>query len=125
MQRGCEVKKVLIIEDEANVARAEQLILQDHFQTHIAGDGETGLEMAKKLKPDLIVLDLMLPKRGGYDICFNLRQDDALKAIKILMVTAKNQQIDKNKGLMVGADDYLTKPFEASHLLERVHNLLK
>ena len=125
MQRGYAVKKVLIIEDEANVARAEQLILQDHFQTHIAGDGETGLEMAKKIMPDLIVLDLMLPKRGGYDLCFNLRQDNALKAIKILMVTAKNQQIDKDKGLMVGADDYLTKPFDTSQLLERVHKLLK
>ena len=118
-------KKVLIIEDEPNIAEAEKLILNDHFNVHIAEDGENGLKLAKKLKPDLIILDLMLPKRGGYDICFHLRQDDELKNVKVLMVTAKNQPVDKDKGLLVGTDGYLTKPFEAEELLNRVRTLIK
>ena len=118
-------KKILIIEDEPSIAEAERLILEDHFKVHVASDGEKGFVMAQKLRPDLIILDLMLPKRGGYDICFNLRQDDVLKAVKILMVTAKNLPLDKDKGMLVGTDDYLTKPFEAEELLNRVRNLMQ
>jgi len=118
-------KKILIIEDEPSIAEAERLILEDHFKVHVASDGEKGFVMAQKLRPDLIILDLMLPKRGGYDICFNLRQDDVLKAVKILMVTAKNLPLDKDKGMLVGTDDYLTKPFEADELLNRVRNLMQ
>src|SRR3989338_11093937 len=118
-------KKILILEDEPSIAEAERLILEDHFKVHVASDGEKGFVMAQKLRPDLIILDLMLPKRGGYDICFNLRQDDVLKAVKILMVTAKNLPLDKDKGMLVGTDDYLTKPFEADELLNRVRNLMQ
>ena len=77
-------KTILIIEDEKHIADAEGLILGDDFNIHYAYDGETGLEKAKEIMPDLIVLDLMLPNRGGYDVCFNIRQDDELKNIKIL-----------------------------------------
>jgi len=116
-------KRVLIIEDEHNIAKAEELILKD-YEVHIAADGEEGLKKAKELKPDLIVLDLMLPKRGGYDVCYQLRQDDELKNIKVLMVTAKNQAIDEDKGMLVGADDYLMKPFEPVELKFLVQRLL-
>lgn len=118
-------KNILIIEDEPSIAEAERLILNDHFKVHVAGDGDAGIKLAKKVMPDLIILDLMLPKRGGYDICFNLRQDNKLKDVKILMVTAKNQPIDQDKGVLVGTDDYLTKPFEADELLKRVNNLIR
>jgi len=118
-------KSVLIIEDEENIAKAEGLILGDKFKIHYARDGEDGLKKAKKLMPDLIVLDLMLPKRGGYDVCYNLRQDDALKNIKVLMVTAKNLPIDHDKGMLVGADYYITKPFEPEELLDSVNRLLR
>ena len=116
---------VLIIEDEHHIASAEKLILEDYFAVHIAKDGHEGLEKAKKIKPDLVILDLMLPKRGGYDLCFTMRQHPDLKNSKILMVTARAQQIDKDKGTMVGADDYLTKPFDADELLRRAQSLLK
>src|SRR3989344_1049922 len=116
---------VLIIEDEPNIAEAEKLVLEDHYQVHIASDGEEGLAKAKILIPDLIVLDLMLPKRGGYDVCFHLRQDDKLKGIKVLMLTAKAQEIDQDKGILVGTDLYMTKPFEADELLTNVRSLLK
>lgn len=118
-------KSVLIIEDEKNIAQAQGIILGDKFSISYAFDGESGLKKAKKTKPDLIVLDLMLPKRGGYDVCFNIRQEPALSNTKILMVTAKNQKIDEDKGMFVGADDYLTKPFEADELLKRAEQLLK
>ena len=109
-------KKVLIIEDEDNIAKAEGLILEHEFEVFYAKDGEEGFDMAKRIKPKLIVLDLMLPKRGGYDLCFNLRQDPELRDIKVLMVTALTQEIDHKKGRMVGADHYLTKPFEPEEL---------
>lgn len=118
-------KDVLIIEDEENIAKAEGLILGNHFNIHYAADGDTGLEKIKQLKPHLVVLDLMLPNRGGYDICYHVRQDETLKNTKILMVTAKNQQIDEEKGVLVGADEYLTKPFEPSNLLRLAHKLTK
>lgn len=118
-------KRVLIVEDEKNIAQAEGLILSEHYEVSFAYDGDEGMRMLKEVKPDLVVLDLMLPNRGGYEICFSMRQDPELKDTKILMVTALNQSIDKNKGVMVGTDAYLTKPFEPDQLLESVKKLLK
>lgn len=117
-------KKVLIIEDEKNIAQAEGMILGDQYDVSFAYDGADGLNKIKTLKPDLVVLDLMLPNRGGYDICFTVRQDPQLSSTKILMVTAMNQQVDKTKGTMVGTDAYLTKPFEPEQLLTSVKKLL-
>ncbi len=117
-------KDVLIIEDEKPIAEAEAIILEEHFNVHYAYDGEEGLKKAKELKPDLIILDLMLPKRGGYDLCYTLRQDPEFRDIKIVMVTAKNQAIDEDKGMLVGADDYIMKPFEPQELLYVVRQVL-
>jgi DNA-binding response OmpR family regulator len=117
-------KSVLIIEDEVNIANAQKLILGDDYDVSLAFDGDEGLKKVRDIKPDLIVLDLMLPNRGGYDVCFSMRQDPELQHIKILMVTALNQEIDKSKGVMVGTDAYLTKPFEPDQLLTAVRKLL-
>jgi DNA-binding response OmpR family regulator len=117
-------KRIVIIEDEANIAKAEEMILSPHYDISVAYDGEAGLKLVKEIKPDLIVLDLMLPERGGYDVCFHIRQDDAIKDTKILMVTALAQNIDKDKGTFVGTDDYLVKPFEPDQLLDAVNKLL-
>ena len=118
-------KRVLIVEDEKNIAHAEGLILSEHYDISYAYDGDEGIKKILEEKPHLIVLDLMLPNRGGYDVCFSVRQNPELKDTKILMVTALNQSIDKNKGVMVGTDAYLTKPFEPDQLLEGVRKLLK
>jgi len=118
-------KKALIIEDEHNIANAEALILSDKYDVFHAYDGEDGLKRALELKPHLIILDLMLPKRNGYDICFNLRQEKTLKGTKIVMVTAKNQQIDEDKGMFIGADDYLIKPFSPEELVHVVEQVMK
>jgi len=121
-------KNILIVEDEHHIAEAQKIILEgalgEEFAIHHAADGDEGLQKAKDLKPELIILDLMLPKRGGYDVCFNIRQDDALKDTRIVMVTAKNQPIDKDKGVMVGSDIYLTKPFEPEQLIDAVKKSL-
>ncbi|HIH37962.1 response regulator [Candidatus Woesearchaeota archaeon] len=116
---------ILIIEDDENIAKAQALILQDDYNVHIASDGEEGLMKAKKLKPGVVLLDLMLPKRSGYDVCFHLRQDKQLAGTKVVMVTAKNQPIDKDKGLFIGADLYLTKPFLPEDLLGAIDTVLK
>ena len=117
-------KNVLIIEDDENIAKAEELILMNDFNVHIAKDGEEGLKKAEELKPDLIVLDLMMPKIGGVEVCKKIREHDQLKAIKIVMVTAKDQRKDELKGMGVGADDYIMKPFEADELIHVVNQVL-
>jgi DNA-binding response OmpR family regulator len=117
-------KSILVIEDEVNIANAQKLILGDDYNVSVAYDGESGIQKMKEMKPDLIVLDLMLPNRGGYDVCFSVRQDEELRDTKILMVTALNQAVDKQKGVMVGTDAYLTKPFEPQQLLDAVRKLL-
>lgn len=119
-----EKKKVLIIEDEKNILEAQAIILGDEFRVIKAINGDEGYELAKKHLPDLIVLDLMLPFRGGYDLSFHFRQDEKLKDTKILMVTALSQEIDKKKGKMVGANYYMTKPFEPEEFLSKVKELL-
>ena len=118
-------KSVLIIEDDENIAKAEELILMNDFNVHVAKDGEEGLQKAKELKPDILVLDLMMPKMGGIEVCKRIREDEEIKDTKIVMVTAKNQQRDETKGMETGADDYIMKPFEADELIHVVNQVLK
>ena len=117
-------KKVLIVEDQAPIAEAEKLILQDDYEVHIARDGEEGLEKAKLLQPDLLVLDVMMPKLDGFEVCKRIRADEGLKATKIVMVTSKNRDLDEFKGMETGADDYLMKPFEPVELLHILKQVL-
>jgi two-component system, OmpR family, alkaline phosphatase synthesis response regulator PhoP len=116
--------RILLIEDEPGLC----ITLNDRLQSEgyaveIARDGEDGFQMAAERSFDLILLDLMLPKKNGYDICRELRQMGL--AIPILMLTARDQTLDKVLGLKIGADDYLTKPFEMIELLARIEALLR
>jgi len=116
--------KILLIEDEPGLC----LTLSDRLQkegyaVEISNDGESGFDRASNQPYDLILLDLMLPKKNGYDICRDLRQMGL--AIPILMLTARHQTVDKVLGLKIGADDYLTKPFEMLELLARIEALLR
>lgn len=118
-------KTILIIEDEKNIALAEQMILEDQFTIHLAHDGKEGHDKAVALKPDIILLDIMLPSMNGFDICKTLRSNIAMKDTKIIMVTAKDQDKDEFTGIDLGADDYIMKPFEADELIHVVNQVLK
>ena len=117
-------KKILIIEDDPGI----QLSLKDEFESegfdvYGADNGLIGMEMIKQNPPDLIILDLMLPFLNGYQICKKLRQEG--NNVPILMLTVKDQEVDKVLGLELGADDYVTKPFSLRELLARVNALLR
>jgi two-component system alkaline phosphatase synthesis response regulator PhoP len=112
-------EKILIIEDEENLAKGLRLNLESEgYQVDWAGDGLEGFNKALDETPDLIILDLMLPKMKGLEVCQNLRQKNI--TIPIIMLTAKGEEIDKVVGLEVGADDYITKPFSIRELLARI-----
>ena len=112
-------KKALVIEDDGNIAELLRLYLEkDGFEVTIAGDGGLGVELAGKLAPDLILLDIMLPVKDGWQVCREVRETSR---VPIIMLTAKGETFDKVAGLEMGADDYVTKPFEVKELLARVH----
>ena len=117
---------VLIVEDESDVVDLLRYNLtKAGFAVLIAPDGLTGLELARKNRPDVIILDLMLPGMDGHSICKALKHDPHTEAIPILMLTAKSQPDERVKGLEIGADDYVTKPFSPRELVLRVQGLLR
>jgi len=119
-------KRILLIEDEVDMVYALTLHLEAmHYEVLSATDGQIGLDMARKEKPDLIILDLMLPKIDGYRVCRMLKFDEKYKKIPIIMFTARVQEHDKKLGQEVGADAYITKPFDAQVLLNKISALLK
>jgi DNA-binding response OmpR family regulator len=114
---------ILLVDDEPNIIELSKLYLErDGFRTIAAGDGEEALESARKNSPALIVLDLMLPKLDGYEVCRRVR---ANSDVPIIMLTARDEDIDKIIGLELGADDYMTKPFNPRELLARVKAILR
>ena len=112
-------RKVLVVDDEKLIVKGIRFSLeQDGMDVDCAYDGEEALEMAKEKKYDIILLDLMLPKMDGFEVCKQLRKKD--NTLGIVMLTAKTQEMDKVSGLLNGADDYVTKPFSPSELMARV-----
>src|SRR5882672_6819409 len=119
-------RKILIIEDESDVADLLALSLRKAgFNTTAAADGASGLQKARDNRPDFIILDLMLPKMSGLDVCRILKGDVATSHIPILMLTAKAEEIDRIVGLEFGADDYVTKPFSPREVLLRIRAILR
>lgn len=117
-------RRILLVEDEAGLALTlSDRLRSENYTVEIASDGETALSSARNCPFDLILLDWMLPRRAGIDVCRDLRQQGLL--IPILMLTARGQLVDKVVGLKLGADDYLTKPFEMPELLARIEALLR
>lgn len=116
-------ERILIVEDETPLAQAIAYALKkEGFQVRIATDGQEGLRAALTEKPDLVILDLMLPKLDGWEICRTLR---ARSAVPILILTARGEEHDKVVGLELGADDYVVKPFSMRELIARVRALLR
>ena len=116
-------RKVLIVEDESNIAELINLYLKkDGYETMIAPDGGKALELYRLFRPDLVLLDIMLPVMDGWAVCSKIRETDKTP---IIMLTAKGETIDKVAGLEMGADDYIVKPFEMTEKLARVHAVLR
>jgi DNA-binding response OmpR family regulator len=114
-------RKILVVDDEVDLVETVRFPLEmEGFDVLVSYNGEDALSQARKEKPDLIILDLMLPKLDGYKVCRLLKFDEKYKHIPILMLTAKTQEKDKILGKETGADEYITKPFEMDVLMEKV-----
>ena len=114
-------KKILVVDDEVDLVETVRFSLElEGFDVLVSYNGEDALNQARKKSPDLIILDLMLPKLDGYKVCRLLKFDEKYKHIPILMLTAKTQEKDKILGKETGADEYITKPFEMDVLMEKV-----
>jgi two-component system, OmpR family, alkaline phosphatase synthesis response regulator PhoP len=118
-------KKILLVDDEADIVTSIKARLEaNNYAVIVASDGQQALELARKEMPDLIILDLMLPKIDGYRVCRMLKFDDKYKHIPIFMFTARAQESDKKLGEEVGADAYILKPFELKSLMDKIKETL-
>ena len=118
-------KKILIVDDEPNIVISlEFLMKKEGFEVAVAVDGDEALAKAASFQPDLILLDVMMPKKSGFEVCEALRSDAANEAMKIVMLTAKGRETEVAKGLAIGADAYVTKPFSTKDLAVRVKTML-
>ena len=121
-----EKKKVLAVDDEPNILMSLEFILEmEGYEVHVARDGAEALEVADRVRPHLILLDVNMPRKDGYEVCRILRQREGMAGTKVIMLTAKGQALEKKKGLEVGADEYVTKPFSAEELLDKIRALLE
>ena len=120
------MKRILIVDDEQDIVESLKFVLEvSGFTCYCAYNGEDGLRMAKELSPDLIILDVMMPKINGYKISRLLKYDKKYKDIPIIMVTARSQEEDKLIGEETGADEYITKPFDLDFVVRRVQAQLE
>ena len=118
-------KKILIVDDEVDLVETVRFRLEkEGFTVLVSEDGEDALNRARNESPDLILLDIMLPKLDGYKVSRLLKFDERYKHIPILMLTAKTQEKDKTLGMETGADEYITKPFEMDDLMEKVQSYI-
>jgi DNA-binding response OmpR family regulator len=122
---GMSAKNVLVVDDEPNIVLSlEFLMKQAGYSVRTAGDGESAMQAIQSDPPDLVLLDVNMPRRSGYDVCEAVRADPALKKVRIIMLTAKGRDIEREKGLALGADDYVTKPFATQEVVDKVQALL-
>jgi len=118
-------KKILIVDDETDFRMMLRTRLEaNNYEVSEAEDGAAGLEKARKTKPDLVILDVMMPKMDGYKVARLLKFDEKYRKIPIIMLTARSQQTDRETGMAVGGDAYLTKPYKPEDMLETVAKLL-
>lgn len=125
MSQATEPKRVLVVEDEDNIAVALDYLLtrEGYVQTRIA-TGAGAVDLIRRTRPDLVLLDVMLPEVSGYEICQNIRMEPDLAPVKILMMTARGSAMERRKGLAMGADGFISKPFELKALRAEVRRIL-
>ena len=118
-------KKILTADDEQNIVISlEFLMKREGFTVCIAADGQEAIDKVRSETPDLVLLDIMMPRKNGYEVCQEIRSDPQLQGTRILMLTAKGREMEVTKGLAMGADAYMTKPFSTRELVTRVKSLL-
>ena len=118
-------KTILVVDDEPNIVLSvEFLMKREGFEVKTAGDGHAAIEMLAQSRPDLVILDVMMPRKNGFEVCEEVRADPALRGLPILMLTAKGREAEMKKGLSLGADAYITKPFSTHELVAKVKELL-
>ncbi len=116
---------VLVVDDEPNIVLSlEFLLKQVGYIVHVARDGEAALEAVAQFKPGLVLLDVMMPKRDGFDVCQTIRANPDWNDIRVIMLTARGREVEREKGLALGADDYVTKPFSTRDVVEKVRQIL-
>lgn len=118
-------KRILVVDDEPNIVLSlEFLMKQVGYKVRTASDGQAALDAIQQEVPDLVLLDVMMPRKDGYEVCQAIRQNPACNKVKIVMLTAKGREVEREKGLAMGADDYVTKPFATQELVEKVKDML-
>ena len=119
-------KKILIADDEPSIVAAVEFLLQRRgYEVHVARDGDEALRLVEACNPDLVLLDVMMPQKSGYEVCTRIRARPDLQHIKIIMLSAKGRDAEVSKGLALGADVYVTKPFSTRELMAKIHGLLE
>src|SRR6266542_921258 len=116
---------ILVIDDEPYILRSLSYLLQrEGYQVETASNGEEGLQRVRSLRPPLVFLDIMMPHMNGYEVCEQVKQDPSLEGTYVIMLSAKGQPIDRERGLLGGADEYMTKPFSPREVAQRVRSIL-
>ena len=119
-------QKILIVDDEPNIVIPLQFLMeQKGYETLVAQSGEEALEMISKEKPDLVLLDIMLPGMDGFEVCEIIRLNPEWRNTRVIFLTAKGRDVDIAKGMVLGADEYITKPFSNQQIIDAVTKLLK
>ena len=118
-------KKILIADDEPNIVAALEFLLQrSGYEVHVARNGDEALKLVEATHPDLVLLDVMMPQKSGYEVCMRIRERADWRHIKIIMLSAKGRDAEVSKGLSMGADIYVTKPFSTRELMDKIRDLL-
>jgi len=119
-----EQKKILIADDNENIRDALTYLLEDEgYQLWLAKDGAETIQKVKEFRPDILFLDIMMPEINGYDVCRSIKSDPALKDTYVIMLTAKGQAAEQERGKEVGADEYIVKPFSPMEILTKIKNI--
>ena len=118
-------KTILIADDEPNIVAALEFVLQrSGYDVHVARNGDEALKLVEQVRPELVLLDVMMPVKSGYEVCKRIRERDDGRQTKIIMLSAKGRDAEVSKGLAIGADLYITKPFSTRDLMDKVRELL-
>lgn len=116
---------ILVVEDEPNIVESLSFLMKKAgFIVRVARDGNTAIRTIESEAPDLVLLDIMMPRRDGYEVCRTIRANPDWDRVRIIMLSAKGRDLDRRKGLELGADDYITKPFSTREIVERVQEIL-